>query len=181
MSAAAPELPVPANQTAFNVARWGEVCADPVLSQLEYRIETDSYGHIVMTPPPAPEHGELQVEIAVLLRKLLPGGNVITECPVSTDGGVRAADVAWISKARRLSQREKQLFTVAPEICVEVLSPSNTQGEIEEKKSLYFGAGAEEVWICGLDGTLRVFLRGAPTRLGSSTLCSKLPERVEKQ
>jgi hypothetical protein len=30
----------------------------------------------------------------------------------------------------------------APEICVEIISPSNTESEIQEKQALYFEAGA---------------------------------------
>jgi Uma2 family endonuclease len=33
----------------------------------------------------------------------------------------------------------------------EILSPSNTAGEIDEKIALYFEAGAREVWICEQD------------------------------
>jgi Uma2 family endonuclease len=35
--------------------------------------------------------------------------------------------------------------TLAPEICVEVLSPNNRWENIEEKIDLYLEAGAEEV------------------------------------
>ena len=37
----------------------------------------------------------------------------------------------------------------APEICIEVLSLSNSPAEMNEKRDLYFEAGAHEVWICG--------------------------------
>lgn len=37
---------------AFNTARWEELLADPVLAALDHRIETDRYGHILMSPPP---------------------------------------------------------------------------------------------------------------------------------
>ena len=38
-------------------------------------------------------------------------------------------------------------MTRAPEICIEVVSPSNSVKELEEKKTAYLAAGAEEVWI----------------------------------
>src|SRR5436190_590555 len=41
---------------------------------------------------------------------------------------------------RELGQRP--CFPRAPEICVEVISPSNTDAELREKGSLYFAAGA---------------------------------------
>src|ERR1051326_2323483 len=93
------------NLTAFNLAVWEKVLADPVLAGLPHRVETDRFGQIVMSPPPSPEHGEEQFGIGKLLDQLLPGGHVITECPVSTTQGVKLVDVAWISKLRRQSQR----------------------------------------------------------------------------
>ena len=35
----------------------------------------------------------------------------------------------------------------APDLAVEVLSPSNTVREMEQKIDLYFGAGSRMVWI----------------------------------
>jgi len=35
--------------------------------------------------------------------------------------------------------------------------PSNTAGEIEEKKRLYFEAGANEVWLCAEDGKMTFY------------------------
>ncbi|MBV9189663.1 MAG: Uma2 family endonuclease, partial [Betaproteobacteria bacterium] len=45
----------------------------------------------------------------------------------------------------------------APEICAEIISPSNTRAEIEEKKAAYLAAGAREVWLVSEDGTIRYF------------------------
>ncbi len=167
------------DQTAFNLAVWEKVLADPFLAGVPYRVETDRYGQIVMTPPPAPEHGEEQFGIGELLHQLLPGGHVITECPVSTREGVKGVDVVWMSKARRQAQRRKKCFTKAPEICVEVISPGNTPRELREKKALYFEAGAKEVWFCHGDGRMEFFLRAAPKKPGVSILCPRFPERIQ--
>jgi hypothetical protein len=35
----------------------------------------------------------------------------------------------------------------APELCIEVVSPSNSVKELQEKLTAYLAAGAEEVWI----------------------------------
>ncbi len=180
MSTAAPELPVITDQTAFNLERWEELCAAPDWITVEGRIETDAFGNVLMHLPPAPEHGESQACVGMILHQFLPSGRVIAECPVSTSGGVKVIDVAWISRERREPQRGRKVFTVAPEICVEVLSPSNTRAEIEERKRLYFDSGADEVWICGLDGTLRFFLRSEPEELAASLLCPAFPAAIER-
>ncbi|HSA71392.1 MAG TPA: Uma2 family endonuclease, partial [Burkholderiales bacterium] len=35
----------------------------------------------------------------------------------------------------------------APELCIEVVSPSNSRQEMREKIEAYLATGAEEVWI----------------------------------
>ena len=45
----------------------------------------------------------------------------------------------------------------APEICVEVRSPSNTDAEMAFKTQLFLNAGAVEVWIVADDGGWQVF------------------------
>jgi Uma2 family endonuclease len=35
----------------------------------------------------------------------------------------------------------------APELCIEVVSPSNSRQEMREKIDAYLATGAEEVWI----------------------------------
>jgi Uma2 family endonuclease len=166
------------DQMAFNLAVWKKVLGDAVLAGLPHRVETDRFGQIVMSPPPAPEHGEEQFGVGKLLDHLLPGGHVITECPLSTSEGVKLIDVTWISNARRQAQRGTACFTQAPEICVEVVSSSNTQRELVEKKQLYFAAGAEEVWFCHRDGQMEFFVKEAPETAGSSKLCASFPPRI---
>lgn len=166
------------DQTAFNFAVWEKVLADSSLAKLPHRMETDRHGQIIMSPPPAPEHGEEQFGVGKRLDQLLPGGHVITECPVSTREGVKLVDVAWISKGRRQSQRGQVCFTQAPEICVEIISPGNTRGELSEKKELYFSAGAEEVWFCHKDGRMEFFRRSTPEAPASSVLCPTFPQSI---
>src|SRR3954452_16608475 len=101
MSTVTLELRPRDEQTAFNLRRWEEVLADPALSKIEGRVETDRHGRIIMSPTPAPRHGEFQVQIAILLRALMPHGKTMTESPASAADGVRAVDVAWSSPERR--------------------------------------------------------------------------------
>lgn len=82
-------------QTAFNLRRWDEVLADPDLRKLPGRVETDRHGRVIMSPPPAPRHGRLQIDMGALLKKLLPNGITVAECPVSTADGVKGVPWAW--------------------------------------------------------------------------------------
>ena len=45
------QLPPREEQLAFNRKRWGEVLIDRGLIDLPYRIETNEYGQILITPP----------------------------------------------------------------------------------------------------------------------------------
>jgi len=96
---------------------------------------------------------------------------------MSTADGVRAADVAWASAACMRELGDGTCFVRAPEICVEVLSPSNTKAEIEEKMTLYFDAGAREVWVCAPSGAMTFNGRDGK-RLKSSKLCPGFPARL---
>src|SRR5215470_4877122 len=109
-------------QFARNLSRWQELLTDRELARLPHRIETDRLGRIIMTPPPSLTHGSRQFEIARALATLLPGGRVITECPLSTADGVKAIDVAWLARGRTEVDRGDLVLALSPEICVEILS-----------------------------------------------------------
>ena len=69
------------------------------------------------------------------------------ECSIQTADGVKVADVAWASDAFIEEFGYSTPYRKAPEICVEITSPSNSKGEIEEKVQLYLAKGAHEVWV----------------------------------
>jgi hypothetical protein len=173
------ELPASETRVAYNLRRWAELLSDPELAKIEGRIETDRHGRIIMSPPPAPSHGSFQSEITFLLRGFMHAGRVLTECPVSTADGVKAADVAWASPERMKELGDRVCFPHAPEICVEVLSPSNTEAEIREKVALYFDAGAREVWLCAQSGAMSFFFGGDAQPTPASELCPRFPKQVE--
>jgi hypothetical protein len=173
------ELPPQSGQSEFNLRRWTELLADSRLAQLQERVETDRFGRIIMSPPPTAYHGSYQFRIGVLLDRYMQGGRVSTECPISTADGVKAADVAWASPECLQVLGNLPCFPRAPEICVEVLSPGNTEAEMREKMALYFDAGAKEVWQCTETGTMKFFKSGEAQSLRSSRLCPDFPAQVE--
>jgi Uma2 family endonuclease len=171
------ELPDLQSQTRSNLARWMEILTDPLLAKLPNRIETDRHGHILMSPPPAPLHGQRQAHLAALLHQLLPNGQTLTECPLSTADGVKAIDVAWLAPERTENLRRLTVFKRAPDICIEILSPSNSASEIDEKRLLYFDAGTAEVWICKLDGSI-TFFRSPDRQTPASVICPAFPNLI---
>ena len=172
------ERPAQDAQTAFNLRRWAALLADPKWIKVEGRVETDRHGHVLMSPPPAASHGGYQFRIGAIIDRLLPDGEVFTECPISTADGVRAADVAWASRDCVDELGDGTCFSRAPEICVEVLSPDNTVAEMMDKTALYFDAGAREVWHCSLTGGMTFFAAGQAEPLRGSKLCPDFPALV---
>lgn len=132
---------------------WAEICVNPVLRELPFKIQTDKWGHIVMSPA-TNEHGMYQAKIVALLSRLLDTGVIVTECSIQTQEGVKVADVAWASDDFISRNRGDNPFREAPELCVEILSPSNSVLEMDEKKELYFAGGTREFWICDKNGNI---------------------------
>ena len=159
------------------IARWQELVDDPELARLPYRIETDRFGRTIMSLPPAYRHARYVGKIIRLLNRLLPEGEANAETPVLTADGIKVPDATWISStyAKELEVQDPLVLERAPEICVEVLSPTNSLAEMNEKRALYFEAGAHEVWICGLDGKMEFY---TPDLSAASRLCPLFPGQL---
>jgi Uma2 family endonuclease len=138
------------------VLRWAELCADPRWDDIPGKIELNGLGVIEMSPA-TNRHGMQQAAISHALTVQLPAGTAIIECCVLTTDGVRVPDVAWASAAFMARHGDLSPFPHAPEICVEVRSPSNTDAEMAFKTELFLQAGAVEVWIVDEDGAQHVF------------------------
>ena len=158
---------------------WKEICNDPVVATLPYKIESDEWGNIVMSPPPGAYHSDCQGNIIAWLLRLLPDGYAQPEFPLQTAKGVKGIDVVWMSRERKQKKPKSSLvYLMAPEICVEVLSPKNTRAEINAKIALYFQKGAEECWICDKKGRMIFFSPAG--QIPSSELCPKFPVQVDR-
>ena len=158
---------------------WEQICADPILADLPFKIESDQWGNVIMSPPAGADHSDYQGEILAALLRLLPAGRARAEYPVRTNKGVKAIDVVWVSRERH-GQKPKTsiVHLLAPEICVEVFSPSNSAAEIEGKILLYFERGAQECWTCDRKGAMTFF---DPTGvIKRSKICPKFPVRIER-
>lgn len=155
---------------------WSEIVDNPYLADLPFKIEQDRYGNILMSPA-SNWHNRIQNVIARHLENALSDGVAFSECSVQTSEGVKVPDVVWQSPEHYARHGDTTPMTVAPEICVEVLSPSNSRSEMDEKRSLYFAAGASEVWVCREDGAMEFF--GHDGTLDKSTLAPGFPTKIE--
>lgn len=155
---------------------WQEVCQDPNLQNLPFKIELNERGQIIMSPVKV-YHSAYQGEIVHLLRVLMKTGKTLPECAIKTRKGTKVADVTWVSAERFEQIKREADCSIAPEICVEVLSSSNTTDEIREKQALYFERGAEEVWICNKHG--KMSFADHTGKLKQSKLAPDFPHKIE--
>jgi Uma2 family endonuclease len=155
---------------------WKQVCADPSLKDLPYKIELNEWGQIVMSPASI-RHVILQDYISSLLKSLLDNGRVLQEFPVATSENIKAPDVVWISDELLAQVRDKIASPTAPELCIEVMSPGNTKKQQLRKKELYLEAGAKEVWICSEDGNIEFYDKSGI--LEKSKIAPEFPSQIK--
>lgn len=125
---------------------WHRALHDPQLQQLPYKVETNGYDQIILSPHP-PAHSFAQSRIIRLLNQHInQDGEATVAFPIDTPQGVKVPNVVWLSD-EQLSQlpSEASASPVMPELVVEVLSASNTTAEMTDKRTLYFENGAIEV------------------------------------
>lgn len=135
---------------------------DPLLTLEEFERlpEEDEYllelvrGRLVREPRPGGEHGLLAAELVARLhhharahrlgRVVTETGFLLTEDPPT----VRGPDAAFISTSRfPATGAPTGFWRVVPDLVVEVVSPSNTATEIQEKVLEYLDAGTRLVWV----------------------------------
>ena len=155
---------------------WNEVCNDPLLKDLPYKIELNRWGKIEMSPAKS-RHSVLQGEIQRLIVQLVKEGRIFPECPIQTEDNVKVADVVWISEKRYQQVKEEDVYSIAPETCIEVKSTSNTIEEMLHKKNLYLKAGAKEFWLCDEKGKMSFYTEEG--EISSSNYFTQFPHKIE--
>jgi Uma2 family endonuclease len=110
-------------------------------------------GHVVREPPAGFEHGVIGVQIASLLNAFVRRqalGKVVGPDTVfvlfDDPPTVRAPDVAFVARDR-LPADPRGFARLAPDLVVEIVSPSNTVSEIQGKVVDYLDAGTRLVWV----------------------------------
>jgi Uma2 family endonuclease len=159
----------------FLIARWDELCRDPSLQDLPYKIELNAWGKVEMSPASV-HHAWLQSAVTVELTQQLRDGLTLTECPILTGIGVRVPDVVWASATFMRQHKGLSPLPRAPEICVEIISRSNVEAEITEKIRAYLAAGAEEVWLVAENGTIRFIDRSGEKPQSRFPVALTLPD-----
>lgn len=154
---------------------WTEVINNPLLQNLPFKIELNRFGKLLMSPA-SNQHGNIQGRLSGILWNSLPNGEIITECSIETADGVKVADVAWASDEFIGEFGYTTPYPKAPELCIEIVSPSNSKLEMAEKVQLYLSKGAQEVWIVYENKDIDIF--SYTGQLAVSKLAPGIPAKI---
>lgn len=112
------------------------------------------HGGLVSVTRPKLKHIRIQKRLERLLEAAIgEAGTVVMELSFRPcrEHELRVADVAYVSRDRwEAGDPEDNLFG-APELVIEVLSPSNTVAEIYDKEKLCLENGCREFWVVDPD------------------------------
>jgi Uma2 family endonuclease len=115
------------------------------------------YGRLLVTPAPTARHQRVVVKILRILADCADRhGDQVLVSPIDVvlaDHSVVQPDVIYVTAARSSIVRDR--VEGAPDLVVEVLSPSTARRDLGEKLRLYAEAGVAEYWI--IDPGLRTF------------------------
>jgi Uma2 family endonuclease len=120
-------------------------------------------GEIIEMPPPQGRHGYLQVEFAAILRQFVKPnklGWIVTESGTllaHDPDTVRGPDVSFYSIARQ-PEPPDAYFEIAPDLAIEILSPSARRKQVRDKIEEYLATGVRIVWLVDPDtNTITVY------------------------
>jgi len=111
-------------------------------------------GRIVRMNPTGIQHGDIVIALGSALRDFVRtrqlgrvvGGEVGIYTRREPDR-VRAADIAFVSQERLADKSLKGFLKVAPELVVEIISPTDRWQNMRDRLEEYFAIGVHRVWI----------------------------------
>ena len=101
------------------------------------------HGELVKVAPPKFQHSRVQWQLRRLLESAAGSAGALPQYEY------RIADVAFISRARW--EGVKDYLEGAPEIVIEVLSPSNTMTEMLDREKLCLENACQEFWAVDIE------------------------------
>jgi len=127
------------------------------VEQIDDRVVELVEGVIVDMSRPGWEHGEILITLGALIRDharrydlgRVAGGDTGFVLERRADGKdtVRGIDLAFISSERASEHLSTGWTTIAPDLAVEVISPSNEAKDIRNKIRQLLNAGTQLIWI----------------------------------
>ena len=134
-------------------------------------------GDLVVTPAPGTAHQRASRKLTMLLGQSinLTAAGEIFAAPfdvVLSDTDVVQPDLLFVSKERAHIITDENVQG-APDLVVEILSPSTAERDLTFKRSLYARHGVKEFWLVDTDAkTVTVLLRD-PQGFGTIGVCGE--------
>jgi len=133
-------------------------------------------GRIVRMNPIGRSHAYVAANLSMMLNQFVRqhklGQVLVGEIGIFIQRGpdrIRAADIAFVSTERLAQTTESGYLKTAPELAVEIISPSDRWQDVRAKLEDYFTIGVHRVWIVEPDSRAVLVYR-------SSTEMRKLSE-----
>ena len=136
-------------------------------------------GRIVRMNPTGRSHAfvesNLSSALTLFVRQRKLGQVLVGEVGIFTrlhPDRVRAADIAFVSNERLSCTTSGGYLKVAPELVVEVISPTDRWQDMRQKLEEYFGIGVHRVWIAEPDNRTVLVYRSITdmSRLGEGDI-----------
>ncbi len=100
--------------------------------------------------PAGHEHDVLVINIGAMLKPFARGRGFVAGSQAGfrmANGNIRSPDVLFTRKERLPGGKPAKSFEgMAPDLAIEIISPSEATDDMARKVAEYFGAGAEQVW-----------------------------------
>jgi len=139
-------MPVPVHDRPLTAEAFAALPEDDLRHELEA-------GWLVSEPLPSPLHDRVRRRIERRLDRFVAerrlgeifgeAGFVLARDPDT----VRGPDVSYVRAERLVGLDETRFIEGAPDLAVEVLSPSNRPGQVRAKVAEYLAAGCRLVWV----------------------------------
>jgi len=118
-------------------------------------------GELVMTPAPNPRHQIILGNIVEKIRSFIKGKGIALFSPVDVyldDENAFQPDLVYLSEERKAIIKKDGIYG-APDIVIEILSPSTAHYDLREKFKVYERTGVREYWIVDPDmKTVEVYI-----------------------
>jgi len=125
-------------------------------------------GEIIQMAPPGFEYGDIAAEIAYRIKSFIRGkelGKVVSEVGfilARNPDTVRAPDAAFVRRQRLPARRWPRFFDGAPDLAIEVVSPSDLRSDVAAKVDQWLAAGGTSVWVVDPPNrSIEVYRRGS--------------------
>ena len=137
-------MPLPTTHRRMTAAEYFEMPEGPPYFQLVR-------GELFMSPSPVIRHQKVLGKLFRLLGNFLDthpiGELIIAPSDVQLDSGdVYQPDLYFVSR-ERLAILDEQGAKGAPDLIVEILSPSTARLDLQTKRAVYERAGVHEIWF----------------------------------